>query len=123
LQTDDVSIDYTFKRLQQDSNDVIRFLTNRIIQRQLHKIRWSEHPVEENIVAGMVDDVSEKFNLPQGSAAQLVWTGSESNTAYNKDADEILILTKDEEIVPFSSFLDPAIQLSLKRKYFICHPD
>lgn len=123
LQTDDVTIDYSFKRLQQDPNDVINFLTNRIMHRQLHKIKWSEFPVEESIVADMIDSVSEKFNIPQGSAAELVWTGSESNTAYNKGVDEILILTKDEEIVPFSSFLDPGIQLSLKRKHFICYPE
>ena len=123
LLTDDVSIDYTFKRLQQDPDNVISFLTNRIIQRQLHKIKWSENPVEENMVIELVDQVSEKFNFPHEIATELVWTGSESNTVYNKDADEILILTKEDEIVPFSSFLDPGIQLSLKRKYFICYPD
>src|SRR5688500_17440991 len=120
--TDDVSIDYSFKRLQDYPKRTIKLLTTNLIQRNLHKIRWSEKPVESEVLSEIKSKVRYQHNLTETEVDKLVWTGSESNIAY-KTEDEIMILTKENEIRPFSTFLHPGIEIELNRKYFICYPE
>lgn len=122
LRTDDVSIDYSFKRLQDYGNRTIRFLTTNLIQRNLHKIRWSENRIDAEQLNEIKSHVCENFQFSPKEADELVWTGSESNTAYTSDEDEILILTKENELKPFSSFLNPAIEIAMQRKFYVCFP-
>lgn len=122
-QTDDVSIDYSFKRLQEYPKNTTRFLAYNLIQRRLHKIAWSDAPVAESTLNNIKSAVQQQFNLSDKEANELVWTGSEANTAYNSEIEEIQILTKENEIRPFSSFLNQTIEIALNRKYFICYPD
>jgi uncharacterized protein len=122
LRTDDVSIDYSFKRLQDYNNRTIQFLTTNLIQRKLHKIRWSENQIDDEELNEIKSHAIKEFQFTQKEADELVWTGSESNTAYKNDDDEILILTKDNEIMPFSSFLNPAIEISMQRKFYVSFP-
>src|SRR5687768_896294 len=119
---DDVSIDYSFKRLQGYPGNTIRFLTDNLIQRKLHKLRWSENPVSDVQLREIKTHILQTHSFSPEEVNALVWTGSEANTAYKSEDDEILILTKEEEIKPFSSFLNPVIEISLLRKYFICYP-
>ena len=120
--TDDVSIDYSFKRLQDYPQRTIRLLTSNLIQRDLHKLRWSEKPYEDDVFNEIKTRVCDKFHLTNDEAEKLIWRGSESNIAY-KTEDEIMILTKEDEIRPFSTFLHPGIEIELNRKYFICYPE
>ncbi len=120
--TDDVSVDHSFKQLQDYSKGPIPLLTTNLIKRKLHKIKWSEKPFETDELLHVKQSIKEDTGMSESEIDQLVWTGSESNTAYNTDADEIGILTKDNEIRLFSTFLDPAVKIALQRKYFICYP-
>lgn len=122
LRTDDVSIDYSFKQLQDYKSESIRFLTKNLINRKLHKIKWFVEPITQNIITEINERVQAQFNFSEKQASELIWVGSESNMAYDRTGDEIQIMTKDEEIRPLSSFLDPSIQISLLRKHFICYP-
>lgn len=119
---DDVTIDYSFKRLQEYHNTSINTLTTNIINRRLHKIIWSDHPLDETMLAEKKASLMHAKGFTDAEADDLIWTGSETNTAYNSTLDEINVLTKENEIKPFSSFLAPAVEIALKRKYFICYP-
>ena len=77
----------------------------------------------ENLEIEIKNNVRKAFHLSENETNDLVWTGTESNTAYKIDEEEIMILTKQGEVKPFSSFLDPAVSISLQRKYFICYPE
>lgn len=120
--TDDVSIDYSFKRLQNFPKGPIQYLTSGLIGRRLHKIKWYEDPISEDVMNETKRAVMQAHHWSAEEADLLVWTGNESNIAYSSENDEIQVLTKDNEILPFSSFLDPAIQIALQRKHFICYP-
>ena len=52
----------------------------------------------------------------------MIWTGTESNTIYHQEEDEIQILSKRGNIMPYSCFLDQPVRLALNRKYYLCHP-
>lgn len=121
-QLDDVSLDYSFKRLTDHPSRPIRLLTKGLVNRKLHKIQWSADPVPVDAVSEMTDRVSEKYQLPKSIATELVWTGSESNIVYTPQHSEIMILTKEKEIKPFSSFLLPAVEVELRKKHFLCYP-
>ncbi|MEP6794428.1 MAG: HD domain-containing protein [Saprospiraceae bacterium] len=122
LKLDDVSIDYSIKQLQHYPPGPILFLTRNLVNRVLHKLQWSEVPFDKNIVRELIQKSAAKYAWTEEVAATLVWEGSESNTIYNQSIDEIQILTKEQMIKPFSSFLDTPVSIALNKKFFICYP-
>lgn len=122
LKLDDVSIDYSLKQLQHYPSGPILFLTKNLVNRVLHKLQWSDIPFDKNIVRDLIRKSATKYGWTEKEASTLVWEGSESNTIYNQSIDEIQILTKDELIKPFSSFLNTPVSIALNRKFFICYP-
>ncbi|MFZ1676961.1 MAG: HD domain-containing protein [Saprospiraceae bacterium] len=122
LALDDISIDYSIKRLTHYHSGPLQFLTSNLINRVLHKIQWSTEQVDENRLQDTIRKTVVQYGLSEAEAAKLVWVGNESNSIYNRDIDEIQILTKELEIKPFSSFLDKPISIALNRKFFICYP-
>nr|MDQ3018118.1 phosphohydrolase [Bacteroidota bacterium] len=119
---DDVSIEYSFKHLQNYPSRPIAFLTSHLINRNLHKIQWSDRDFEPSEIEAVTSEAQRKYGWSKEEADTLVWTGSEAIKAYTVDQDEIQILTKDGDILPFSAFLNPAVEISLNRKYFLCYP-
>ncbi len=122
LALDDTSIDYSIKRLTKYHNGPLQFLASNLINRILHKIQWSTEQVDENTLQETIRKTARQYSLSEAEAAKLVWVGNESNSIYNRDIDEIQILTKEKEIKPFSSFLESPINIALNRKFFICYP-
>ncbi|MEO5905375.1 MAG: HD domain-containing protein [Saprospiraceae bacterium] len=122
LQLDDISIDYSFKRLQDYHAGTIQLLASHVINRNLNKLKWSEAAVSEALKEETIETVSKNYGLTIAQATELVWVGSETNKAYSTTEDEIMILTKEDEIRPFSAFLNPAVEIELNRKYFISYP-
>lgn len=119
---DDVSIDYSIKKLQQYHTGPIQFLTSNLMNRVLHKLQWSDQPFQSKEVEDVISRSANQYGWSMVNARELVWEGSESNSIYNRDIDEIKILTKDHSIRPFSSFLEIPIRIVSNRKYFICYP-
>lgn len=119
---DDVSIDYSFKKLRQYPDKAVSFLTRQLMARKLHKIQWSERPFDNAVIERSKKECMDAHNLSKSDADQLVWTGSETNTAYSRETEEIMILTKQGDIRPFSSYLAQDITTSPREKYFICRP-
>jgi hypothetical protein len=88
----------------------------------LHKIRWSDTPLEDTILQNIRKKCRSKYNWSDEEADQLIWPGSESNSAYIREEDEIQILMKSGEIRPFSSFLESPVRIAYNKKYYVCHP-
>ncbi len=122
LKLDDVSIDYSIKLLQHYTPGPIQFLTKNLVDRLLHKLQWSDVAFDKDFVKVLIQKTAGKYSWSAEAASELVWQGSESNTIYNQSIDEIQILTKEQLIKPFSSFLDKPISIALNRKFFICYP-
>ncbi len=120
---DDVSVDYTIKRLQEHFDTPLRFLAGNIIARKLHKIRWSDDPLEESVINEIREKCKLKYSWTAETTDKLVWTGSETKADYKREDDEIQILMKSGEIRPFSTFLDTPVRIAFNRKYYVCHPD
>ena len=119
---DDVSVDYTIKRLQNHFSTPLKFLATNLMHRSLHKVRWSDTPFEDETINDIRKTCREKYNWSKETADKLIWLGSESNSAYVRDDDEIQILMKTGEIKPFSSFLETPVRIAYSKKYYVCHP-
>ncbi len=122
IQLDDVSVDYSFKRLQTHFDTALRFLTTNLIHRKLHKVKWSDQPLDADIVNGIRLKCQELYGWSAEVTDKLVWPGSESNSIYKREQDEIQILMKNGDIRPFSTFLESPLSIAFSKKYFICHP-
>lgn len=122
-QLDDISIDYTIKRLQQHDDVALQFLTTQLMHRNLHKIMWSDTPLRESVINGIRHMCKEQYGWPEDRVDDFIWTGSEINTMYiRQEESEIQILSKDGSIKPYSAFLQDPMQIANNKKYFICHP-
>lgn len=119
---DDISVDYSIKRLQDHFYTPLNTLARNLFHRRLHKMRWSDSPMEDELVNDIRNRVSQKYNWSLEVTDKMIWLGSESKADYVREDDEIQILTKSGEIKPFSSFLEPPVRIAFKRKYYICHP-
>lgn len=119
---DDVSIDYSFKQLQGHPDPVLKFLTGNLIHRKLHKLMWSDSPLTGDVYQSVRAACKTKYQWDEQLLDQMIWTGTESNTIYHQEEDEIQILSKGGNIMPYSSFLDQPVRLALNRKYYLCHP-
>jgi len=121
-QLDDISVDYSIKRLQDHSYASLRFLTSNLFNRRLHKIRWSDSPLEASIVNDIKEQCQVKYNWTKKEADKLIWLGTETKADYIREDDEINILMKNGEIRPFSSFLETQVKIAFNKKYYICYP-
>lgn len=119
---DDVSVDYSIKRLQEHFSTPIRFLSKNLMDRRLHKMIWSDIPLEDDFVNEIRRKCRETYGWTPEITDQIVWLGSESRQDYNHEDHEIEILMKSGEIRPFSSFLHHPVSIAFNRKYYICHP-
>lgn len=122
IKLDDVSVDYSFKRLQEHFYTPLKFLTSNLIDRRLHKLQWSDTPLEGELINDIRKKCRTKYGWTAEEANTLIWIGSESKSAYIRDDDEIQILLKSGEIRPFSSFLESPVKIAFSKKYYICHP-
>lgn len=120
---DDVSVDYSLKRLQEHYDTPLRFLTTNLIQRILHKVVWSDEPFEETAINTIREKAKSKYGWTDEVVDKLIWPGSESNSVYKREDHEIQMLTKEGRIKPFSSFLQSPLAMAYHKKYYICHPD
>ena len=119
---DDISVDYSIKRLQDHFYTPLSFLTTNLFHRKLHKLRWSDEPLEDEMINDIRKKCQDKYDWSPEIADKMIWLGSETKADYNREDDEIQILTKSEEIKPFSSFLETPVRIAFNKKYYICHP-
>lgn len=122
LKLDDISIDHSCKQLQSIDIKPLQFLASNLMQRKLHKIKWHGEPVPKEEIENIRASVMKKHHLNLEEAEDLIWTGSESNTAYKIKDDEVMVLTKENEILPFSTFIKPVVEIAFQRKFFVCYP-
>lgn len=122
LQLDDTSVDVSIKNLQQHPDYAISFLARGLTQRHLHKVYWLN-----NLPSGeTADSLKQKCIAQYGQSPEvmekLIWTGNESNLEYLQGDDEIMILAKNGNIRPFSSYLENPVRVARNFKGYIACP-
>jgi HD superfamily phosphohydrolase len=121
-QLDDVSVDYSFKRLQDHPDQALQFLAYHLMHRKLHQVTFLESPPSPELLQDIHRKCKARYNWSDAFITQMIWSGSEKNTVYQDEEDEIRILGKDGEIRPYSHYLQQPVSLAFQQKYYLCHP-
>jgi len=119
---DDHDIWYSLKNLVYSKDKATSFLCNSLLHRNLFRIEFSKEAVNSDLEKQIRQKISHHFKVNEGEAAKLMITGIESNQAYTTAQEEILILKKTGQIIPFSELSENLINTKVMVKHFLCYP-
>ena len=121
-QLDDFDIISALKNWSNHEDFTLKYLSQSIINRRLFKISLQDHPFEKKQIKSLRQSVQAHFDVSKKEAKHLVFTGKESNRAYNIAKDEIKILFKNGETRPWSKSTDMGLKVGEVKKYYLCFP-
>lgn len=118
---DDVDIAAAIKAWREADDPVLRMLSSGLLDRKLFRVEWRTVAVEPEYVQKIRDRALQKFG-PDIPLEHLVFTGSESNQAYDAAEEKINILFKDGRVLPIDECSDVPLYTQVVTKHFICYP-
>lgn len=119
---DDFDIISALKSWTNHDDFTLSYLSKSIINRRLFKIWLQDHRFEKQQIKALRQTVQTNFDISKKEAKHLVFTGKESNRAYNIAKDEIKILFKNGEVKPWSKSTDMGLKVGEVKKYYLCFP-
>lgn len=120
-QLDDNDITSAIKYWTESSDFTLAYLSKGLLHRKLFRLEWHNEPVTE----AFTREIREKTAQNLGEEAELdylVFTGSESNRAYDDTHEQIRILFKNGQVLPIDQCSDVPLYTQLVTKHFICYP-
>jgi HD superfamily phosphohydrolase len=122
---DDYDIWGSIKLWVHHADDVLRRLSNMLLNRNLFKVVLSNQPYTEQEVAAKRKEVEHAYGLSKEDAAYFCTTGAISNAAYVPDTENIYIKMKDGTLQDIAEASDlPNIEAlgKIVKKYYLCYP-
>ena len=123
-QLDDVELSFAVKRWSQHEDIVLRELSNRLLNRQLLKIKIQSEPFEAAFVAQKLQAAADFYKIDTTAASYFVFTGEADNTMYKTTDERINILFKDGTVKEITAIDDPLINQTISapiKKFYICY--
>jgi HD superfamily phosphohydrolase len=123
-QLDDVELSFAVKRWSQHEDIVLRELCNRLLNRQLLKIKIQSEPFEAAFIAQKLQAASDFYKIDITAASYFVFTGEADNTMYKTTDERINILFKDGTVKDITAIDDPLINQTISapiKKYYVCY--
>ncbi len=120
---DDVDFSFSVKRWSKHPDFILNQLCNRLLNRQLFKIRVQAEPFSEAIVNEKIKQTCEALNIDEEAARYFVFTGEADNTMYKTHDEKINILFKDGSVKDISAIDNPLIHQTISapiKKFYIC---
>jgi hypothetical protein len=122
---DDYDILSALKGWQKAEDPVISDLSQRILDRNLFKIEFSQEPFNTDRIASIQSKVKEKYGISDADMKHYVYTDVLTNKAYNEEKQKINLLMKSGEILDISKASDNLNISALSKpvqKYFLSYP-
>ena len=121
IRLDDHDVTVGIKYWSEASDFTLQYLSKGLLDRRLFRLEWHNEPVSKDYLAKIQEKVSN--NLGNGAILEhLVYTGSESNRAYDDSREQIKILFKNGKVLPIDQCSDVPLYTQLVTKHFICYP-
>lgn len=108
-----------------NSDRILSFLSEGLVNRSLLKVELNDHAFEEERVKVLRKKVADLLLISEEEAAYLVVSDSVSNYAYSDMDDRITIMDKRGntlDIADASDILNISVLSKTVRKYFLCYP-
>jgi HD superfamily phosphohydrolase len=118
---DDVDIAAAIKAWRDADDPVLAMLSAGLLDRKLFRVEWRSVPVEPGYIRTIQDRAMQAYGgtIPM---EHLVFTGSESNQAYDAAEEKINILFKDGRVLPIDECSDVPLYTQVVTKHYICYP-
>jgi len=124
-QLDDFDVFTALKGWCLHPDQILSYLSNAIVNRQLFKVELSNSEFSGERIAALRQKISRHFNLSEKDSDYLLISGETSNHAYHPQQASINIIYKDGSIKDISEASD---QLNISvlshpvTKHFLCYP-
>ncbi len=118
---DDNDVTAAIKYWSEAEDFTLSFLSKGLLDRRLFRLEW----LSEAASAGKIDEIRRRVVKTFGEKAvpeHFVFTGSESNRAYDDAEDQIKILFKNGDVRPITECSDVPLYTQMVTKHFICFP-
>jgi HD superfamily phosphohydrolase len=121
---DDNDIISLLKEFQNTDNEIIKYLTNSLINRNLPKIIISKTTFNENLIKEISTKIIEIYKIEQDDLEYYFQEGEISNQIYNEKDENINILydNKIKDITEVSDIFNLSTLDYMVKKYYICIP-
>ncbi|MEZ4687154.1 MAG: HD domain-containing protein [Bacteroidia bacterium] len=127
IQLDDVDIEFHLKRWQQNPDKVLSVLCQRLLNRQLLKIKLKNKTTGEKKLARLREETMEKMGIDEEAVRFFVFSGKVSNQAYLRESKEpILIRYKNGKVKDLARASDMGNIQALSKpvvKHYVCWPE
>ena len=122
---DDIDVWGAIKIWQHHEDNVLSYLSQSLVNRQLFKIRLSNETFDKSLITSIRGGIEDKFGIKKKEAGFLFSNGSITNAGYIAKGNNINILTKKGTLLDVAQASDlPNIKAISKivKKYYLCHP-
>lgn len=121
LSLDDVDILYMIKKGMLHPDKVYSTLCRSVIDRKLFKTEFSAKPVSADELFRIKTSIEQKLSVNEEEAGYFLLQKKETFLEYNNLKEEIMILTKAGDVVPFSEINPEYSQKQPITKYATCY--
>lgn len=122
---DDTDIINCIKKWTSESDQVLKMLSDRLLQRKLFRVEIQSSPFDKHRINELTQKASKFLKLPKTETPYFVFTDYISKNAYSVFDEKIQILYKDGKLVDVaeaSDMLNVSVLSKTVRKYFLCYP-
>ena len=118
LLLDDYDIWWALKEFARSKDESLSYLSDALLLRHIFEIQLSKEIIDPAKIEEIKTKVQDNFSFSRETASNLVFTGSESNEMYNIQKDEIMVLKKNGDVLPFSAVSDYPIGNTIVENIF-----
>ncbi len=121
---DDGDLLVAVKKWSEHEDIVLQALSNKLLNRELLKIKIQSEPFEAAFVAQKLQAAANFYNINATAAGYFVFTGEADNTMYKTTDEHINILFKDGSVKDITAIDDPLINQTISapiKKFYICY--
>ncbi len=118
---DDNDVTAAIKYWSEATDFTLSFLSKGLLERRLFRLEWLSEPASAEHLGDIRSRVTQVFG-EQAVLEHFVYSGSESNRAYDDAEDQIKILFKSGIVRPITECSDVPLFTQTVTKHFVCYP-
>jgi len=120
---DDYDVMSALKVFAEAEDPLLAFLARRLLDRRLFRLRLQHDPVSDAELERLRTAAARLFaELGPEAPHYLVFSGTESNSAYSTARDEIRIKMKDGRVLPLSDAADYDMAAPVVTRHYLAYP-
>jgi HD superfamily phosphohydrolase len=122
LDLDDTDVIQALKSMVRHQGGAVQLLARGILDRHIFKIILKNEPVSRDLLHSIRLKMERNAAFEPDELDDLIIEGTESSELYNRHSDEIRLLLKTGELLPFAELPNVLVNASVTVKHFVIFP-